>query len=336
MQRVLTKAAIFGKLTYMRISVRDLKKEYDLKTMGLDGVTLEAGEDILTVVGAPGSGKTTLLFCIAGLLNATEGKIFFGDRDVTDVDIKLRDVCLMREGQNPSKGSVYDNISYGLRLRRVDRREVRERSERAAELLGLTDKLGVKMSALSELDRRRVSLARAAARRAEVFLLDEPLFALEEGREELIADIVRTHGEIGGAWIISSSQGEDAFVFGGRTAVMRSGRVLQAGSAEEITEAPTDMFVASFVGDEPMNFIGEEGGYIGFRSSDASVGESGKYVGKVESASAGKLCVRINEDEPPVTVRTDFAASAGDRVGITPRLSMRFDEEGKALTKYSR
>lgn len=317
----------------MSVKIQDLRKEYDLKTMGLDGVSLEAESGgFLTVVGAPGSGKTTLLFCIGGLLNATGGKIFFDGRDVTDEDIRFRNVCLMREGENPSKGSVFDNISYGLRLRRADKKTIKERTERAAEIMGIADKLNVRMSKLSELDRRRTALARGIARRPEVFLLDEPLFGMDEGREELIRDIKTAHEACGATFILSSSQGEDAFLFGGRTAVMRSGKIVQCGDREELTSSPINMFVAAFVGDDPMNFIRSGEGHIGFRSTDATVG--GEYKGRVENITDGGLLIRLDENEPPITVKTDFAANKGDEIAITPLRKIIFDKEGNAITKY--
>lgn len=333
---ILTFCLFFCIMKKMEIRIQNLTKEYDLKTMGLTDVSLEAEDGgFLTLVGAPGSGKSTLLFCIGGLLNATSGKIYFGDRDMTDADVKLRNVCLMREGQTPSKGTVYDNISFGLRLRRMDKRTVDERTRQAAEVLGLTDKLNKKIKTLSEIDRRRTSVARALARKTDVFLLDEPLFALgDEDREVLAKDIVKAHEASGITFIAASSQGEDAFVFGGKAAIMRDGRIVQAGTKEEILSAPLNMFVASFAGDVPMNFVRNATEFVGFRPTDAVVSERGEFNGTVENVIENGLHVRLNEDAPPVTVMTDYKAQKGDFVGVTPKHKITFDDNGNALTKY--
>lgn len=320
----------------MSIRIENLSKEYDLKTMGLTDVSLEVEDGgFLTVVGAPGSGKTTLLFCIGGLLNATSGKIYFGDRDMTNTDVRLRDVCLMREGQNPTKGTVYDNVSYGLRLRRLPAKTISERVRTATEILNLTDKLDVKINKLSELDRRRVSLARGLARQPELFLLDEPLFALDErDRNALAEDVIKAHDNGGITFILSGSQGEDAFLFGGKTAVMKDGRIVQTGTKYKLMNEPVNRFVASFAGDVPMNFIQIGSEYIGFRPNDATVNAEGEFKGRVVNVTENGLLIRINEHESPVTVITDYTAEKGDSVGVTPLRKITFDESGNAITAY--
>lgn len=296
--------------------------------MGLCGVDLRVADGgIHTVVGMPGCGKTTLLFCVGGLLNASGGRILLGERDVTELEPRERNVCLMREGQTPCRGTVEKNIEYGLRLRGVPPAERAARVREAAEVLGLSDLLRVKIGKLSELDRRRTSLARALARRPDVFLLDEPLFNLSESdRMALAADVVRAHEASGLTFLAASSAGEDAFLFGGDVTVMKDGCVVQTGSEKDLTESPDDRFVASYVGENPMSFVTTGQGIVGFRAEDTEACATGEFVGVAERRSNGVCYVRVSETEPPVAVRA--SANVGEEVRFTLRRRTLFDEDG--------
>ncbi len=307
-----------------KIELKRVCKEYDLYTLGVKDVDLTFPDgSITTIVGAAGAGKSTLLNMIGGIVDVTGGEIYSDGARIDGLDPKRRNFCLMRSGDVASGGSVGKNISYGLRLRKYGARETAERTSEAAAMFGLTDVLDVKIKKLTELGRRRVSLARAAARRPDAFLVDDPFFALEE-RYELAEDIKRLNAETGITVILASSFGEDAFLCGGSVVVMKEGEVVQTGAERELTDAPADMFVASFVGEDPVGFIRGDR-IVGFRASESRLG--GEYSGVVTGREDGVLFVKINQADPPVRVRGN--AETGEEITFGFSRSYIFDRDGK-------
>lgn len=310
------------------IELKNVSKEYDLHTLGVRDIELVFPDgSITTVVGAAGAGKSTLLDMIGGIVDVTSGGIFSDGNRIDTLEPRRRDFCLMRNGECACSGSVRKNISYGLKLRRYAASETEVRTKEAAELFGLTELLETKVKKLSELDRRRVSLARAAARRPHAFLVDDPFFALSE-RRELADDIKKLNEVTGITVIVASSFGEDAFLCGGRVVVMKEGRVIQTGSERELIDAPADMFVAAFVGEDPVGFIlGEE--ITGFRASESHLG--GEYKGLVTGSDDGVLTVKLNASDPPVRVLG--VASVGDEITFGFDRGFVFDKVNGALVQ---
>ncbi len=322
------------------IRIKDLTKEYDLHTMGLDGVTLTVPDGgMLVLAGAPGAGKSTLLRCMGGLLDITSGELDIGGRRMNDLPPRERDVCLMTEGVMACGGSVYDNISYGLRLRGMRGAETDARVREAAEIVGLSDKLREKVRRLSEADRRRVSVARGVARRASVFLLDEPLFALsEEDALAVAADIRRAHEASGLTFVVAIGTGEHAFLFGGTVAVMREGRVVRAGCERELTEDPRTPFVATFLGPDPAVVFEENGELRGVRASMAEITPTGDRECEVTDAGEGHVSFRPAPGAPALTLPFEGGATVGGtvRVRFSDLLSLRSEERENALLKNSK
>ena len=315
------------------VILKGISKEYDLHTMGLNNVSVEFADGSLTmIVGAAGCGKSSLLLCIGGLLDITSGDLIIGGTRMNDVPPKNRDVCLMREGQPACGGDVFDNISYGLRLRGIARQELNARTEAAAELLGLTDKLRTRIKKLSEPDRRRVALARCVARRPSVCLIDEPLFNVsEEDRLALAADIKKAHAAGGLTFIVASSCGADAFLCGGRVIVMKDGRVVCEGTERELTDAPPDMFTASLVGEDPMSFFRVNSETLGVRRGDLVPSDDGEIPAEVIASSACALLVKPDADSPAIAVSAEKEFPVGSTVKLKIIRAARFDNSGKLI-----
>ena len=223
----------------------------------VDGVTLEiADSEFLVLVGPSGCGKSTLLRMIAGLEEVTDGAIWIGDRDVTDLAPRSRDIAMVFQtyALYPHM-TVRQNLGYGLKARRTPKPEIARRVSDVAALLGLTDLLERRPAQLSGGQRQRVAMGRAIAREPQAFLLDEPLPT--SMRSSVSACVPRSHNSISG-WLptvyVTHDQTE-AMTLGQRVAVMRDGRILQIDSPHELYARPRSLFVAAFIGSPAMNLV---------------------------------------------------------------------------------
>ena len=261
---------------------------------------VEPGE-VLAVVGPSGSGKTTLLRLACGLLEPTEGVVRIGGRDQTGVPPERRPVAMVFQGFALFPHlTVAENIGFGLRVRRVPRRERDERVARAADALGLTGLVDRQPAALSGGERQRVALARALVRDPAVFCLDEPLSALDpllrgDARRELAA-LLRADGRC--AVFVTHDQSE-ALTLGDRVAVLRAGRVEQVATPRDLYDRPATPFVASFVGTPPMSLLeGGDGAAGVLRTASPVAGPCvlGVRPEHVELASGDDATVRAVED----------------------------------------
>lgn len=320
------------------VELKSISKEYDLKTMGLTNVSLTFPDGSLTTLaGAAGCGKSTLLFCICGLVDITSGELYIGGKRADGLLPKERDVCLTREGQPACRGDVFDNISYGLRLRGLPKAEIKRRASEAAEVVGLADKLNVNVRKLTESDRRRVAIARCVARRAAVSLIDEPLFNIpEEDRLPLAECIKRARAASGSTFIVATSCGADAFLFGGGVAVMRDGSVVAEGDERSLTETPPDMFAASFLGEDQMSFFNADGKTLGVRRGGLEPSEDGELDAEVIGGASGELLVRPDPNSPALTVASDKIYPAGTIIKLKIVKAAEFDGEGKFISKYNK
>ncbi len=212
-------------------------------------LNLAIGEDeFLVLVGPTGCGKTTVLRLIAGLEEATEGKIFFGDEYVNDVPPKDRDVAMVfQNGALYPHMTALENMAFGLKLRKLPRDEIQKRVNDAASSLGISGLLDRKPASLSGGQRQRVALGRALVRQPKIFLFDEPLSNLDPiTRKQIRREIVRLHAELRAPMIYVTHDEREALSLGRRIAVMREGEIQQIGTAEEIRQRPANQFVAEF------------------------------------------------------------------------------------------
>jgi multiple sugar transport system ATP-binding protein len=234
----------------------DVTKVFPNGTVGVDEFTLEVPDGSLQViVGPSGSGKTTLLRLASGLDRQMEGRILIGGRDVTERPPRDRDVAMVFQNYSlyPHM-SVYDNMAFGVRVRRTGKAEVDERVRRVADVLGLRDLLKRKPRSLSGGQRQRVAIGRAIARHPQAFLLDEPLSDLDTRlRAQMRAEIAHIQREFGVTTLyVTHDQGE-ALMLGDRVAVIRAGVLEQIDPPAVVYDHPANLFVAGFIGSPPMN-----------------------------------------------------------------------------------
>ncbi|MAT86942.1 MAG: ABC transporter ATP-binding protein [Aestuariivita sp.] len=216
-----------------------------------------ADKEFLVLLGPSGCGKTTTMRMIAGLEEPTDGEIWIGDRMVNDDLPKDRDVAMVFQnyGLYPHM-TIFDNIAYPLKVRGVDKSEIRPRVEKAAEQVELTQFLKRKPKALSGGQRQRVALARAIVRTPKVFLMDEPLSNLDAKlRVTMRAELKHLSRELQITTVYVTHDQIEAMTLADRVAVMKHGIIQQLGTPNEIYNDPANMFVAGFIGSPAMNLI---------------------------------------------------------------------------------
>jgi multiple sugar transport system ATP-binding protein len=240
------------------IELEGVVKTFANGVRAVDGVdlTIENGE-FMVLVGPSGCGKTTLLRCIAGLEEVTDGAILIGDRDVTDVNPKDRDIAMVFQNYAlyPHM-TVRKNIAYGLKVRRTPRKEIAARIAETARLLGLEELMDRRPLALSGGQRQRVAMGRAIARRPAVYLMDEPLSNLDAKlRVRVRADLARLHSQLGVTTVYVTHDQVEAMTLGERAAVMNEGKIQQVDTPQGLYWSPTNLFVAAFIGSPSMNLV---------------------------------------------------------------------------------
>ena len=214
-------------------------------------------QEFIVFVGPSGCGKSTTLRMIAGLEDISEGELWIGDTLMNDVAPKDRDIAMVFQNYAlyPHM-TVYDNMAFGLKLRKYPKDEIKERVENAAEILGLTEFLKRKPAALSGGQRQRVALGRAIVRDAKVFLMDEPLSNLDAKlRVAMRAEIAKLHRRLETTTIYVTHDQTEAMTMADRIVIMKDGFIQQIGSPKEVYDTPVNVFVAGFIGSPAMNFF---------------------------------------------------------------------------------
>jgi len=222
---------------------------------GVD-LTIRDGEFVV-FLGPSGCGKSTTLRMIAGLEDVTSGAIHIGARDVTQLEPKDRNIAMVFQNYAlyPHK-TIYDNLAFGLRMRKMDRAEIDVRVKKAAHMLGLEDFLARKPKQLSGGQMQRVALGRALVREPDVFLLDEPLSNLDAKlRVRMREEIARLHQDVGTSMVYVTHDQVEAMTLANRIVIMRDGHVQQIGAPLEVYDRPANLFVAGFIGSPEMNLI---------------------------------------------------------------------------------
>ena len=238
------------------IGLQNVVKTFPNGVRAVDGVdmTIDDGEFVV-LVGPSGCGKTTLLRCIGGLEEVTDGSVVIGDKDVTDVAPKDRDIAMVFQNYAlyPHM-NVRKNIAFGLKVRGTPRAEIIARIAEAARLLGLEDLLDRRPLALSGGQRQRVAMARAIARRPIVYLMDEPLSNLDAKlRVRVRADLAQLHAQLGVTTVYVTHDQVEAMTLGQRAAVMNKGKIQQFDTPQALYWTPANLFVAAFIGSPSMN-----------------------------------------------------------------------------------
>ena len=239
-----------------RVLIRGLNKKFGEVHVVKD-VNLEIRDkEFLVIVGPSGCGKTTTLRMVAGLESITSGQILIGDTVVNELPPMDRDIAMVFQNYAlyPHM-SVYDNMAFGLKMRRFKQVEISQRVQAAAEILGIGDYLKRKPRQLSGGQRQRVALGRAIVRHPRVFLFDEPLSNLDAKlRVQMRVELKKIHDRLGTTAIYVTHDQVEAMTLGDRVVVMRDGVVQQVGEPLELYNEPTTRFVASFIGSPSMNF----------------------------------------------------------------------------------
>jgi multiple sugar transport system ATP-binding protein len=243
------------------IQFEQVTKVYPDGTEAVSAVDMEIEDGALMVlVGPSGCGKTTLLRMIAGLEEITEGEIRIGDRVINDVEPKNRDLAMVFQNYAlyPHM-TCYENMAFGLKLRRMPKREIDRRVRETAQTLGLTDQLKKKPRSLSGGQRQRVAMGRAIVREPKAFLMDEPLSNLDAKlRVQMRTEISRIQSELGTTMIYVTHDQTEAMTMGDRVAVLNRGVLQQVASPQELYDNPANIFVAGFIGSPAMNMIGAD------------------------------------------------------------------------------
>jgi multiple sugar transport system ATP-binding protein len=257
-----------------QVALRKIVKTFD-KTPAVQGIDLDiADREFIVLVGPSGCGKSTTLRMIAGLEEATSGEIYIGDQLVNDVPPKDRDIAMVFQNYAlyPHM-TVFENMSFGLRLRKFPKAEIKERVDNAARILDITDLLARHPKQLSGGQRQRVAMGRAIVRNPKVFLFDEPLSNLDAKlRVQMRTEIKKVHQKVTTTTVYVTHDQIEAMTLADRVVVMNAGRIEQIGTPHQVYHNPLTRFVAGFIGSPGMNFIpcrleGSNGG-LSVRLSD--------------------------------------------------------------------
>ncbi len=226
--------------------------------IAVDDVSLEIKDgEFLVLVGPSGCGKSTLLRMIAGLEDVSDGRISIGERDVTDLAPRSRDIAMVFQSYAlyPHM-TVRQNLGYGLKARRTPKPEITRRVDEVAELLGLSKLLARRPAQLSGGQRQRVAMGRAIVRQPHAFLLDEPLSNLDAKlRVGMRASLAQLHQRLGVTTVYVTHDQTEAMTLGQRVAVMRDGKLLQVDRPQELYRRPNNLFIAAFIGSPAMNLV---------------------------------------------------------------------------------
>jgi multiple sugar transport system ATP-binding protein len=243
------------------IAFEQVTKVYDDGTLAVDELDLLIGDgELMVVVGPSGCGKTTALRMLAGLEEISDGEIRIGDQVINDLTPKERDIAMVFQNYAlyPHM-SVAQNLAFGLRFRKLPKSEVKERVQRAAEILEIADFLDKKPRALSGGQRQRVAMGRAIVREPQAFLMDEPLSNLDAKlRVQMRAEIHDLQRRLGVTTLYVTHDQVEAMTLGDRVAVMLDGRLQQVAAPQALYERPVNEFVAGFIGSPSINIVEAE------------------------------------------------------------------------------
>ncbi|MFZ5802784.1 MAG: ABC transporter ATP-binding protein [Candidatus Omnitrophota bacterium] len=240
------------------VTLRKVSKDYGDNGYAVQNISLEIHDkEFCVLVGPSGCGKSTTLRMIAGLEEVTEGDILIDNVVVNEVPAKNRDIAMVFQNYAlyPHM-TVYENLAFGLKLRRYPKKEIERRVQEAAEILGIQHYLSRRPKELSGGERQRVAVGRAIVRKPKVFLFDEPLSNLDaKMRVQMRMELQKLHNRLQSTMIYVTHDQVEALTLGDRIVVMRKGTIQQVANPVDLYETPANQFVAGFIGSPPMNFL---------------------------------------------------------------------------------
>ena len=303
------------------LSLRHIYKKYPGGVTAVSDFNLEVKDkEFLVLVGPSGCGKTTTLRMIAGLEEITEGELYIGEKLVNDVAPKDRDIAMVFQNYAlyPHM-SVFENMSFGLKLNKVPKEKIKRLVEEAARILDITHLLDRKPKALSGGQKQRVALGRAIVREPKVFLLDEPLSNLDAKlRAAMRTELTKLHKRVGTTFVYVTHDQVEAMTMATRIVVMKDGLIQQVDTPQRLYDYPCNIFVAGFIGTPQMNFINgklvkkEDGVYFDFQNVSLKLPE--------EKANAEELKDYIGQ-EVVVGLRPEAISDVADAVAANPEYS---------------
>ena len=309
-------------------------------------------KEFIVLVGPSGCGKSTTLRMIAGLEEISSGELYIDGKLVNDVVPKDRDIAMVFQNYAlyPHM-SVYDNMAFGLKLRKVPKEIIDQKVKAAAEILGITDYLSRKPKALSGGQRQRVALGRTIVREPKVFLLDEPLSNLDAKlRASMRTEISKLHTRLATTFIYVTHDQIEAMTMGTRIVVMKDGFMQQVDTPQNLYDYPVNLFVASFIGTPQMNFFKEstltsEGGriYVNFvgdnkillpKSVAARIKNVNEYLDTGKPITLGVRPEDIHQDQAFIASSPDTVVNARveviEKLGAETQIYCELDHEGKS------
>ena len=288
------------------LSLRGIYKRYPGGVVAVSDFTMNIKDkEFIILVGPSGCGKSTTLRMIAGLEEISEGELFIGDRLVNDVAPKDRDIAMVFQNYAlyPHM-TVFENMAFGLKLRKVPKDEIKKLVEEAAKILDIAHLLDRKPKALSGGQRQRVALGRAIVRDPQVFLLDEPLSNLDAKlRAQMRTELSKLHKKLGTTFIYVTHDQIEAMTMGDRIVVMKDGYIQQIDSPINLYENPVNKFVAGFMGSPQMNFINAKlimlnGKYtVEFGSEDTKTTRGRKFYVELPGAKTDTEALKYYVDK---------------------------------------
>ena len=288
------------------LSARGIYKRYPGGVTAVSDFTMNIKDkEFIVLVGPSGCGKSTTLRMIAGLEEISEGELYIGDRLVNDVAPKDRDIAMVFQNYAlyPHM-TVFDNMAFGLKLRKVPKEQIKKLVEEAAKILDISHLLDRKPKALSGGQRQRVALGRAIVRDPQVFLLDEPLSNLDAKlRAQMRTELSKLHKKLGTTFIYVTHDQTEAMTMGDRIVVMKDGYVQQIDSPINLYESPCNKFVAGFIGSPQMNFVNaklimQDGKYVvEFGSDDSKTARGRKFYVELPAAKADNDALKFYVDK---------------------------------------
>ena len=312
------------------VSFENVHKVFPGNVQAVNDVNIKIKDgEFLVLVGPSGCGKSTSLRMLAGLEEISEGTIRIGDRVINDVPPKDRDIAMVFQNYAlyPHM-TVYDNMAFGLKLRKFKKQEIERRVKEAADILGIPELLERRPKALSGGQRQRVAVGRAIVRKPAVFLFDEPLSNLDaKMRVQMRAEISKLHNRLETTMIYVTHDQIEAMTMGDRIVVLKDGYIQQVATPTDLYDNPTNAFVAGFIGTPPMNFfngrIERQDGKLCFNEGTFSLAVPEAWIEDVEPyedkevifgarpENIGSPSAEAEEDVPKITAKVEVVEPMG-------------------------